>query len=361
MRVLVLTVVHHPLDARVYTREIGALLAAGHEVTYAAPWSSFGLTPPDDVRAVDVPRAQRWRRLGAHLAARRVIRRLAATHDILILHNPELLLALPGTPRPVTVWDVHEDVRASLVDKTYLPRPLVAPLGQVVRAAERLAERHCHLLLAEEGYVPLFDRPHPVVPNEPTVPDQVAPPGPDRVVYLGRVSHGRGGAELAALGWRLPSGVTLEILGWAEPEIEVQLRAAADAGVLRWTGRVPNEEALARLRGATAGLSLLHDLPNYRHSRPTKVVEYMAQGVPVITTPSPVAVEIVERHRCGFVVPFGDVQAVADAVAALVADPDLRAELGANGHRAARQHYDWRRSGPRFVAQLEAWAASSET
>ena len=152
--------------------------------------------------------------------------------------------------------------------------------------------------------------------------------------------------------------MTLEILGWAEPEIEAQLRAAADRGALRWTGRVANEVALERLRGATAGLSLLHDLPNYRHSRPTKVVEYMAQGVPVVTTPSPVAVDIVERHRCGFVVPFGDVQAVADAVAELAADPDLRAELGANGHRAALEHYDWRRSGPRFVAQLEAWAAT---
>src|SRR5690606_15403337 len=137
VRVLVLTVVHHPLDARVYAREVGALLAAGHEVTYAAPWSSFGVTPPGDVRAIDVPRARRWRRLRAHLAARRVIRSAAPTHDVLLLHNPEVLLALPGSPRPVTVWDVHEDVRASLVDKTYLPRPLVAPLARVVHAAER--------------------------------------------------------------------------------------------------------------------------------------------------------------------------------------------------------------------------------
>ena len=41
---------------------------------------------------------------------------------------------------------------------------------------------------------------------------------------------------------------------------------------------------------------------------PTKVVEYMAHGVPVITTPLPLAVELVQNADCGFVVPFGDVR-----------------------------------------------------
>ena len=37
-RALVMTVVHHPEDARVRHREIGSLLEAGFEVTYAAPF-----------------------------------------------------------------------------------------------------------------------------------------------------------------------------------------------------------------------------------------------------------------------------------------------------------------------------------
>ncbi|MFD0395345.1 glycosyltransferase [Streptomyces nogalater] len=75
---------------------------------------------------------------------------------------------------------------------------------------------------------------------------------------------------------------------------------------MRWYGFLPNDRALARLSGALAGLSLLHDQPNYRHSRPTKVVEYMAHGVPVVTTPTPLAAELVERHGCGLVVPYRD-------------------------------------------------------
>lgn len=359
MRVLVATVVHHPLDARVWSREIGAILAAGHQVTYAAPWTAFGIDPPPEVDHIDLRRAYRWDRGRALWSARRALRRAAMRHDILLIHNPELLLALPGVPRPPTVWDVHEDVDASLIDKTYLPRALVAPASWIVRRIEHLAERRIHLLLAEHGYQDRFDRTHPVVPNEAEAPEEVLPPGGDRAVYLGRVSHGRGGAELLALTELLPASVTLEVLGWAEPEITAELERAASEGTVRWEGRVDNALALQRLQGATAGLSLLHDLPNYRHSRPTKIVEYMAQGVPVVTTPSPVAVEIVERHQCGIVVPFGDPGAAADAVTRLAEDADLRAKLASNGRRAALEHYDWRRSGPAFVRHLERWAQAS--
>ena len=64
MRVLVCTVVHHPADARIYHRQIAALLEAGHQVRYIAPvdapdfsertWAGAQLTP--------VPRAVGRRR-----------------------------------------------------------------------------------------------------------------------------------------------------------------------------------------------------------------------------------------------------------------------------------------------------------
>ena len=69
------------------------------------------------------------------------------------------------------------------------------------------------------------------------------------------------------------------------------------------------------LPGALAGLSLLQDLPNYRHSRPTKIVEYMAHGVPVVTTPLPVAVELVESAGAGVVVCASALPIVSDVTA----------------------------------------------
>jgi glycosyltransferase involved in cell wall biosynthesis len=108
--------------------------------------------------------------------------------------------------------------------------------------------------------------------------------------------------------------------------------------------------------GALAGLSLLQDEPNFWHSLPTKVVEYMAHGVPVVTTPLPAAAELATRHECGFVVPFGDPRAAADAVLTLAGDASLRAKMGSRGHEAALSSLGWPADAQAFVAQLEAWA-----
>ena len=113
---------------------------------------------------------------------------------------------------------------------------------------------------------------------------------------------------------------------------------------------------MALVDGALAGLSLLQDEPNFRHSMPTKVVEYMARGVPVVTTPLPAAADLVTRYDCGFVVPFGDPGAAADAVLKLAHDASLRAKMGSRGHEAALTSLGWPTDARAFVAQLEAWA-----
>ena len=110
------------------------------------------------------------------------------------------------------------------------------------------------------------------------------------------------------------------------------------------------------LDGALAGLSLLHDEPNFRHSLPTKVVEYMARGVPVVTTPLPAAAELARSHECGVVVPFGNPRAAADAVLELYGDISLRAKMGRRGHEAASRSLGWPSDAREFIVQLESWA-----
>jgi glycosyltransferase involved in cell wall biosynthesis len=358
MRVVVCTIVHHPQDARIYHRQIRALLDAGHEVTYLAPVNSTDFpaerTTPH-LRVTSLPRASGRHRLGALLAARKQLTRYAATADLVLLHDPELLLALPRIRRPATVWDVHEDTAAALSTKPWLPRPLRPPTALAVHAAERIAERRLHLILAEQGYVPRFRKPHPVVPNTTYVPDAPAPPGTDRrVVYVGHLSPDRGVAEMTELARLLrPHGIGVHLIGPAD----ARARSLIEASTVRWHGFVPNDEAMRLTDGALAGLSLLHDEPNFRHSLPTKVVEYMARGVPMVTTPLPEAADLARGHDCGFVVPFQDPQAAADAILTLDADPALRADMGKRGHAAARESLGWPADAKAFVAQLEAWAA----
>ncbi|MFF9674566.1 glycosyltransferase [Streptomyces eurythermus] len=365
MRILVVTVVHHPEDARILHRQIAALRERGHEVVYAAPYAARGARPRPYVEGVDLPRAAGRDRGTALRAARALLAERGPAADVILLHDPELLLALPGTlgrlrragAAPVTVWDVHEDTAAALAMKGWVPRPLRPPLRAAVRAAERLAERRVRLLLAEDAYQDRFRRHHPVVPNLASPPPGTPPPpGDDRVVYLGQLSRARGALELIALARLLAPAVRVEAIGTADPDVRDALAAADREGVLRWYGFLPNDRALARLSGALAGLSLLHDQPNYRHSRPTKVVEYMAHGVPVVTTPTPLAAELVERHGCGLVVPYRDPTAAATAIRRLAADTGLRLRAARQGRQAAVSELDWHPRAADFVDLLELWA-----
>ena len=360
-RVLVVTVVHDPEDARIRHRQIRALLDDGAEVTYAAPFTACGRTPPPGVRAVDLPRARGRHRLGAVLAARRAIRAEADRQDVVLVHDPELLLALarPRPGGPERVWDVHEDTAAALGMRSWLPGLLRPPAAAAVRRLESWADGRLHLLLAEEGYAVRFAGDHPVVPNSVLVPDDTPPPpGEGRAVYLGRLTVPRGALELVELGRRLAGTIELELIGPADPDCAQAVTTAHQQGWIRHHGFVPNSQALGMLDGALAGVSLLHDEPNYAHSRPTKIMEYMAHGLPVVSTPNPASADLLARYGCGLVVPFGDVDAAAEALLGLRDDSRRRRALGAAGRVAAVRDLDWRRDAPRFTATLRQWSAA---
>jgi glycosyltransferase involved in cell wall biosynthesis len=360
LRALVVTTVHRPLDARIHDRQIRTLVRSGWSVTYAAPFTATTTRASsvlDGVRTVDLPRATGRHRVRALLAARRLVGRALGRVDVVLLHDPELLLTVVGRRRlPGVVLDVHEDLSGSLVDRAWLPSRLRPAASRAARILERWAERRLSLLLAEEAYAARFEHPHPVVRNLPWLPhdSRELASGADRVVYVGRLSRGRGLDELLAVGaaLRARGGPTLELIGAPDPEVSADLERAVSGGDVRWSGYLPSDEALARVDGAVAGLCLLHDLPNYRVSLPTKVVEYLARGVPVITTPLPYAAALVERSMAGTVVPFGAVGQVVDEVLDLAGDAGRRLALGSAGREFVRSGWCWDEEQRRFLDEL---------
>ena len=79
---LVMTVVHNPEDSRIWQRQLKALIDAGWDVTYAAPFGAFGLDVHQScpavagrgsLRCINVPRASGRRRFRAWRAARMIM------------------------------------------------------------------------------------------------------------------------------------------------------------------------------------------------------------------------------------------------------------------------------------------------
>lgn len=326
MTVLVVTTVHQSDDPRIRERTIRSL-AAEFDVRYAAklPAPSDG----DDHEWVPLEggRVLRWFRALAQMMRREV--------ELVSLHDHELIpagLLVRLFRRIPVVVDIHEDAPALIRHRQWIPQWLRPPLAWLAERLFYAAERFCDVTLAEPGYARLFDSEHPVFPNYPAgdrLPDPAADAG--FVVYVGDVTEPRGALDMVEAVAQLDPPQPLVVIGRCPGEITSWMeRLAAERGVdLTLTGWLPHSEAMARAASASVGLSLLHDLPNYRHSMPTKLIEYLQLGIPVVATDLPGSRDGVSGLRgVRFVAPL-DPAAAGTAIAEAATDVGLRAALAA--------------------------------
>jgi glycosyltransferase involved in cell wall biosynthesis len=88
---------------------------------------------------------------------------------------------------------------------------------------------------------------------------------------------------------------------------------------------------------------------------PVKAMEYLAVGLPLV------AFDVTETRRlatgAGVLVEPGDAAALADAVEALLDDPERRAALGSAGRARVRAELAWERQGETYLATVAALTA----
>lgn len=93
---------------------------------------------------------------------------------------------------------------------------------------------------------------------------------------------------------------------------------------------------------------------------PRVCMEAAALGVPIVTFDNGGAPELVAKG-CGVVVPYLDVDAMADAIVALVEDPDRRRALGARGREVVLAEHTVDSGGPATLAEIQRGLAPEGT
>jgi glycosyltransferase involved in cell wall biosynthesis len=83
------------------------------------------------------------------------------------------------------------------------------------------------------------------------------------------------------------------------------------------------------------------------------MLEFMACGVPVVLGVDGQARSILEEAQGGIFVEPDDPKQLADAIARLRADPQLREELGRNGRRYIVNHMSRERSAAQYLSILK--------
>ena len=197
---------------------------------------------------------------------------------------------------------------------------------------------------AEEFPVPL---PRPfVVPNGIEVEqaqgiarDQPARPSRrPRVLFLGRISWKKRIDHLIRAIASVPDA-ELIIAGNDEenliPSLQALILEMRVENRVRFHGWVQGGDKQRLLSEASVLV-----LPSLSENFGNVILEALAAGTPVITTPGVGAAEIVQTERAGLVVE-GNPEAIARAIATILDDPDLARSMGENGYRAAHDNYTW--------------------
>jgi glycosyltransferase involved in cell wall biosynthesis len=240
--------------------------------------------------------------------------------NVVSVHDPELipaaLLARLIRRVPVVV-DVHEDVPAQIRHKAWVPVPLRRPAAWLAHRFLRMAERWCVVTLAEPGYGRLFRREHPAFVNYPAA-GSLPEPSDDEgyAVYVGDVTGQRGAISMVDAVGALERPVPLVVVGPVDDGLAKQMldRSATKGVDLTLLGPLPHRAAMEMVAGASVGLSLLSDVPNYRWSMPTKVIEYLAMGVPVVASDLPGTRDAVRGLDAVVLVSPGDPEGAAGGI-----------------------------------------------
>lgn len=333
---LVISPVHPADDPRIRHKLIRTL-QDDWQVTFAG----VGRGPADQTgmrwKEINGGRVMRWIKASAKV--------LRGGYDVVSLHDPEMLPAAVVSSffgRHI-VFDVHENVPGQLRVKPWIPRPLRRPLAWLAGWLLRVAEKRLVITLAESGYSELFSQQHPVFPNylagEPAEP-RAADPAVG-VVYLGDVTAARGLAVAVEAAGKA-GAEKMTVMGRCNPEFRsdlAEIAAALDLD-LEFHGFVTPDAAMRIASGGTVGVSPLLDTPNYRASLPTKVLEYLAVGVPTLASDLPGTRSVVDgKPGVVFVTP-GDVGAWEEAIRVAANDSSLR-DAAQRGASAIREAYVW--------------------
>jgi glycosyltransferase involved in cell wall biosynthesis len=193
----------------------------------------------------------------------------------------------------------------------------------------------------------------------------LAPAGADLLI-VGRLVPGEGykGHEilfraLDPLGERLGRPATLRVVGAGAARGALEARAVAlgVADRVEFTGRLPVERLIEAYRGCG-----VFAMPSRVERRPRGLwtgeglgivyLEAQACGRPVIVSSEGGAPDAVRPGETGLLADPRDPLAIADAAAALLADPARAAEMGRTGRRWVEENFSLDRFRERLAAML---------
>ncbi len=155
---------------------------------------------------------------------------------------------------------------------------------------------------------------------------------------MGILGRRRGGAPLL-----MAAGV-----GELREGLEARARELGVGDRVRFVGKVPHDDL-----GWWMSAGDVFVLPSLSEGLPTVVCEAMNCGLPVVATAVDGTPEIVRDGETGILIPTGDPEALAAALARILDDPEVAARMSAAALRIGQAEYTWAANARRMTGIYE--------
>lgn len=355
-RIAHLSTLHPPRDNRIFNKECASLAAAGADLWFIG--AQDGDEVDQGVKVVGIGKTSGifGRLVKSQIRAWKALNRVKP--KLVHVHDPELIPMVwlwKRTHKAAAIYDAHEDLVGQMDDKAYIPRPLHPLAMAYARLLVRWADRHFNGIVTATPHIrSLYSRNRNavVVHNYPYLRDYPSDLGvepiPGRLVYVGMLSQGRQ-VDIMVEAVRQVPGASLVLAGKADPDIEPLLQPDEN-GKITYLGMLPAAEMPGLIATASVGLVFLKPLKNYVDSLPTKLFEYLAAGIPAVVSDFEWLRRLLGETDCCVFVDTTTPDAPAEAIEALLADPERAAAMGARGRKAIEEVFNFEAEVPALVA-----------
>jgi glycosyltransferase involved in cell wall biosynthesis len=291
--------------------------------------------------------------------------------------------------QPHTTAILSRNLYAAFLLGVVIRRPLIFETHQLESGwrrplqAQLLASQHIITVVISKRLIECLTRHHGFVPVRTLVLHDAAPAGivplpldqrRARLIgivpqaygawrqacgYFGHLYAGRGLEVIEAMADARPKVLFL-VFGGNQTDVTARRRTNARTN-LHYMGHVPHPIAQEAMRSMDVllmpyqkSVSIgVEGQDTAEWMSPMKMFEYMASGVPLVSSDLPVLREVLEEGRNALLVTPSDPEAWVAAVDRLAFDPSFAAHLGATAHANYREHHTWAARARRLLEAAE--------
>lgn len=355
VKIVHLTSAHPRYDTRIFVKECISLSKIENYEVYLIVADGLGNEIKEGVHFYDVGKSNG--RLDRIFKTTKKIFSMAIelNANIYHLHDPELLpigLKLKKRGEQV-IFDIHENISKQIKSKDYINPFIRWSLSFIYAQYEKkVLKRMDRLILAEDSYTEYYSK----ISNKITVilnmPDvnmlkefQVENRDKNGLFYIGGISNLRGLdvtiEAIKLLKDKIPD-IYMHYVGNTYDNILDTIDIEVIENHIKFYGAMPLLEGLKLSKNAKIGLSILKPIENYTTSYSTKIFEYMALELPVITSNFELYKNVVEKYNCGLCVDPLNVNEIADGIKYIIENPKIAKEMGKNGKKIVFEKFNWK-------------------